>query len=176
MPLLRRSFRLEVAIWFLVLAILFGDRFPSDGIDRERVRFDLQKDSFSSLSWSIERFRIELNAKFAELLAQLQQARNANLQNPGSSLDNAQLAAVLEDAVGEAKGAVSVEDMQECLLTFYRVSGLTNKFLELYAELARKNTNRVTNGPERKFLQQVELKSAATSDVSVVAGVGSRRR
>ena len=125
----------------------------------DAVGLELQKDSFCSLEWSITEFKWNFNRQFTELLFQAQQARKAN----GNHLDNIQIAQVLEDAFAQARSAVPVQEMEECLLTFYRSAGLTNKFQTLHDELQTRNPNRIVLAPERRFLEHLPNRHAETA-------------
>src|SRR5690242_17362320 len=71
----------------------------------EADRIELQRDSFSSVEWSIAEFKWNFNRQFTELLFQAQQARQAK----GNHLNTLQIADVLENALTQARSAVSVQ-------------------------------------------------------------------
>jgi hypothetical protein len=125
----------------------------------DAARIELQKDSFCSLEWSIAEFKWNFNRQFTELLFQAQQARKAS----GNHLVTIQIAQVLEHALAQARSAVSVQEIEECLLTFYRSAGLTNKFLTLRDELQTRNPNRIVLAPERRFLEHLPNQPAETA-------------
>ncbi len=124
----------------------------------EEVGLELQKDSFCALEWSIAEFKWNFNRQFNELLFEAQLAQRAN----GNHLDPVQIAQVLENALAQARKAIAVQEMEECLLTFYRAAGLTNKFQTLRNELQTKNPDRIVLTPERRFVEQFAKHQADT--------------
>ncbi len=124
----------------------------------DTVWLELQKDSFCSLEWSIAEFKCNFNRQFTELLFQAQQARKTN----GNHLDDIQIAQVLENALAQARSAIPLQEMEECLLSFYRSAGLTNKFQTLHDELQIRNPERIVLAPERRFLDHLPHQPAQT--------------
>jgi hypothetical protein len=121
----------------LTFVVLFG------GWDRhnkvaEELSFELQNESFCRLSWTIAEFKLSFAKQYGDLLLQVEQVRQAN-RNSQSALDNAQVVQVLEDVLAQARTALPLESMEQYLLRFYRVSGLTNKYIELFSTVQQRN-------------------------------------
>jgi hypothetical protein len=137
----------------LLCGFAYGQKLVTS--EGEPLASDLQKESFSSLSWELAEFRVGFAHKFQEQLLALQQARKQGATDTKPALDNSQLAEVLEDTIAQAERALPVDELKECLLNFYRAASLTNKFLTLRAELERTNPNRAILSPEKAFLNAI---------------------
>jgi hypothetical protein len=152
----QRWFAFFAAFFILLLSVQWPAKTENAA---DAVRVELQRDSFCSLEWSIAEFKWNFNRQFTELLFQAKQARKAG----GNRLATIQIAQVLEDALAEARSAVPVQEMEECLLTFYRSAGLTNKFQTLREELQTRNPNRIVLSPEQRFVEQLANQPAETA-------------
>jgi hypothetical protein len=137
--------------------------------ESDQARSELQRDSFSSLSWSLAEFRVDLAKRFDHLMLEVRLARKKAVAGEKPAVDANQLADLLEDTVLEAQQAVPVEGMQESILVFYRVSGLTNRFLQLYADLQRKNINRFSPEIERTFLAGAQASQHENQNTATTA-------
>jgi hypothetical protein len=111
----------------------------SSSAHRENLSFELQNGSFSSLSWSITEFKVLFSRRYRELLIRIQEFQR-NLPPSERAVVNARLADILEETLAEAQTAVPVAAMQEHLLWFYRVAGLTNRHVQANSTSTPANT------------------------------------
>jgi hypothetical protein len=89
------------------------------------LSFELQNESFSSLSWSIAEFKLLFSTRYGELLRRAQEFQRT-LPPSERAVVGARIADMLEETLAEAQTAIPVEAMREHLRLYYRMVGLTD--------------------------------------------------
>lgn len=111
----------------LLIGLLARPNAGADKRQNDALEFELQNGSFCPLAWSIARFKLDFSKQYGELLSQLEQARQ--VRDGNSEVRNAELIAMLEDALAQAKTAMPIASMEAYLARFYRATGQTNQYL-----------------------------------------------
>lgn len=109
----------------LLIGSLTRSNARADGRQNDPLGIELQNGSFCPLAWSIARLKLDFSKQYGELLTQLEQARQ--IRDGNSEVRNAELLAMLEDALAQAKTAMPIASMEAYLERFYRITGQTNR-------------------------------------------------
>lgn len=126
---MRKSIRITtatVAVASLILAKWLGASAQvSRRTQAEELSFELQNESFSSLSWSIAEFKLLFSMRYGELLRRAQEFQRT-LPPAERAVVSARIAEMLQETLAEAQTAIPVEAMREHLRLHYRMAGMTN--------------------------------------------------